>query len=901
MLRYAMVAIIFGVLALANPSLRAQDVPYEKYELPNGMTVILHEDHSLPVATINLWYYVGSKDELARRSGFAHLFEHLMFMGTRRVPGGDFDNIMEAGGGRNNATTSEDRTNYFSVGPANLLETLLWLDADRLQDLGRNMTQEKLDKQREVVRNERRQSYENRPYGQAELRVPELMFPPGHPYHIPVIGTHEDLVAATVEDVQDFFAKYYVPCNASLVVAGDFDPAEIKPAIAKLFGTLPRGSQPIHREAPPVQLDRVVRSTMSDDVQFAKTYMVYHSPAYFQPGDAEMDLIAEILTSGVSSRLYQKLVYQNQLATAVEAHQSSMLLGSLFYIEATAKPGVELEQIEQAIDEVIANFHEHGPTPDEVERHKAGLEYSTVNRLQSVMAKADALNQYEFFFGEPNSFKRDLDRYRNATTDSVGLWARNVLTPDARLILRVLPELSPVDPDPRDERPSLAQQKPFSPPLPEKFELSNGIQVYLFPRHELPLVELRAIFGSGSINEQPDQAGLASLTAEMLDEGAGELGAIEMANALDQLGATLSVRAAQEYTVGRLSVLRRSFEDALRLFGDAVQRPRLERKEWSRVQTLRAEELRREQDDPSAVASRVGMRSFFGDAHPYGRPVRGTPESVAALHLDDVTKFHDTAYTPEKTVLLVAGDLTPDAAKKHLETTFGGWTRRSTPAEQPQLPPPTPRPFRVVLVDKPGAVQTVIRFWLPGPVYGSPERVKLNLLNTILGGSFTSRLNLNLREEHGYTYGAGSQYIMEPDVGYFLAYSNVRADVTGDSLKEFLQEFKSVRGGDVTADEVRKAQANYRTDLVQDYDNLGSVLQSAIKLLRNHRPFDGPAADLKASAGVTQSELNQLASNAIPLEQGVLVLVGDRNTILDQLKELDLPQPIELDVSGEPK
>jgi predicted Zn-dependent peptidase len=269
-----MTASVSLVLLLAAAGLQAQDVKYEKYQLPNGLTVILHEDHRLPVATINLWYYVGSKDEAARRSGFAHLFEHLMFMGTERVPGGEFDEIMEAGGGSNNASTSEDRTNYFSYGPANLLPTLLWLDADRLQGLGRAMNQEKLDKQREVVRNERRQTYENRPYGRAELRISELMFPPGHPYHIPVIGTHEDLLAATVDDVKDFFARYYVPCNLSLVVAGDFEPAAIKPLVARLFGTLPRGSTPVHRDAPPVRLSSVVRSTMSDDVLFAKTVLV---------------------------------------------------------------------------------------------------------------------------------------------------------------------------------------------------------------------------------------------------------------------------------------------------------------------------------------------------------------------------------------------------------------------------------------------------------------------------------------------------------------------------------------------------------------------------------------------------------------------------------------------------
>ena len=391
---------ILAISVLALPA-SGQEIQYEKYELPNGLTVILHEDHSLPVVAINSWYYVGSKDEAVGRSGFAHLFEHLMFMGTRRVPGGNFDTVMEGGGGWNNATTSEDRTNYYSFGPANLLETLLWLDADRLQDLGGEMTQEKLDKQREVVRNERRQSAENRPYGRAELRLHELMFPPGHPYHISVIGTHEDLVAASVEDVKKFFGRFYVPNNMSLVVAGDFDREQVKPVIEKLFGTLPRGSEPVHRSAEPAGMSGVVRNTMSDNVQFAKVYLAYHSPAFFGPGDAEMDLLAAILSSGISSRLYQKLVYENQLATDVRAYQESMLLGSVFNISATARPGVELARVETAIDEVIDELKRVGPTEDELERHRAGIEFGAVNRLQSLLAKADALNRYSFHFTKP--------------------------------------------------------------------------------------------------------------------------------------------------------------------------------------------------------------------------------------------------------------------------------------------------------------------------------------------------------------------------------------------------------------------------------------------------------------------------------------------------------------------
>jgi predicted Zn-dependent peptidase len=406
---------------------------------------------------------------------------------------------------------------------------------------------------------------------------------------------------------------------------------------------------------------------------------------------------------------------------------------------------------------------------------------------------------------------------------------------------------------------------------------------------------------AGANDDGPDAAGLASLTAEMLDEGAGSRGAVEFTQAVDQLGARLSFDASREVTIGSLSVLRRNFEPAIRLLGDAVFSPRFDPAEWKRVQTLAVESLRRQQDEPTAVAGVVGTRSLFGAAHPYGRPVQGTPQSVSALTLEQVRAFHRRSYSPAGAALLVAGDLSADQAKPLLDAVFANWKAAADISPPREIPPCPTTGFRVVLVDKPESVQTVIRFYLPAPAYGTPNRVKLALLNTILGGSFTSRLNQNLREEHGYTYGAGSRYVLEPRVGYFVASSSVQAEVTGAALKEFLTEFTKIRGGDVSAEEAGKAAANYRTDRVKDYENLGSVLDSAVTLLRNGRPFDDPAADLKASQTVTHSDLNQLAKDAIPLEQGVLVLVGDRATIRSQLKDLDLPEPAELTVTGEAK
>jgi zinc protease len=602
-----------AVIAAFGSSLHAQDVRCEKYKLDNGMTVILHQDRSLPVAAINLWYRVGSKDEPVRRSGFAHLFEHLMFMGTERVPGSDFDTIMEAGGGANNATTSSDRTNYFSSGPSSLLPTLLWLDADRLEDLGRTMNQEKLDKQRDVVRNERRQSYENRPYGKADLLVPEMLYPPGHPYHIPVIGTHEDLEAATVADVKDFFAAYYVPNNASLCVAGDFDPGVIKPLIAELFGTIPRGQDPDRRSAGPVRLDGVKRATILDKVQLPMVSLSYHSPATLAEGDAEMDLVASILAEGKTSRLYKRLIYDDKLAAEVSASQWSRQLGSVFQIEILANPGVSLDRIETAVDEEIARFVEKGPSAGELEQRKVTIERRMLESMETIEARADQFNLYEYHWGEPNSFKRDLDRFRNAAAEGVKSWAKRVLTPDARVIIRVLPETPQRTASPRDTRPGPAASPEFKPPTPESFKLANGIPVMLWTKKELPLVEAMVLFRTGEVLSEPASAGAVYLAAAMMDEGAGDRDALQFGDAMQALGADFSTDADHESVRASLAVLKRNFDSAAGLMADALRRPRFDEADWQRVKRLHLEEMKQQEDQPVIVASRVAARLFFGD------------------------------------------------------------------------------------------------------------------------------------------------------------------------------------------------------------------------------------------------------------------------------------------------
>lgn len=881
---------IFLPLFLATLA-SAQTVSYTKFTLSNGMTFILHEDHSAPKVVVNTWFHVGSKDQPEHRSGFAHLFEHLMFMGTKRVPGSEFVMMTEGAGGYNNAATFPDRTKYYNVGPPALLPTFLWLEADRLEELGSNMTQQKVDLQREVVLNERRDR-QNSPYGNATMKMPELLYPQGHPYHYHNIGLEVDLCAATVDDVKNFFATYYVPNNATMVIAGDFDSSKVRPMIDSLFGTLPRGEDPVHRDAPQPKNDSTTRLTMFDQVQYSRILFVWHSPSIYQPGDAELDLAAGVLGNGITSRLYKRLIDQDKIATNVGVFQRSQKLGSTFTVQVTVQNGVPLEQVEKATREVLAEFAQNGPTAEELQRQVAQFAMDRLNNLQSIENIADQMNNYEYYYGEPDSFKRDLDRYRNATAESVRNTASSILTVEPRVVMTVLPQVEKPKASPRDTKPAIGKEAPWVPAAPTKFTLANGIPVLYWQRPSLPLMSLTTQIKYGSNVDSPSQAGLAELTTEMLDQGVNGLGATQFAQALDQLGARFSATATQEATTISLASTEESFAKALALYSDALTRPSFAATEWDRVKRQHLDGLQQSLDDPETLAQRVADWQFFGWTNPYGNPLSGTVETITSLTLDDVRSEHARVYQPAAAVVFAAGSMSVDAVKSELNKALGSWSTTAAAPTVSKITPPPLKPMRVFIVEKPGAVQTVVHFVMPAPSGRDPSHNQLDAIGTILGGTYTSRLNTNLRETKGYTYGAGAGYNTMPSLGYFIAKTKVRTDVTGASLKEFLAEFAKIRKGDITATEVAKASSSMRTIAIDNATTLEGVTFIAAWMNQFGRPYTDVGRDLDEIAAITPEQLNALAKDAIPLENGVLVLVGDKAQILAQLAGLGLPAPV---------
>jgi predicted Zn-dependent peptidase len=896
---------LLALLSVAMPS-NAQDVKYEKYSLPNGMTVILHEDHSLPTATINTWYRVGAQDEPPGRSGFAHLFEHLMFMGTKRVAGNDFDVLMETGGGANNASTDLHRTNYFSWGPSSLLPTLLWLDADRLEDMGLMMNQDKLDKQRDVVRNELRQTVENAPYGKAGEMTFKLLFEPSHPYYYGVIGTHQDLEAANVTNVKDFFSTFYVPSNASLVVAGDFKSAEIKPMIAELFGTIPAGQKVTRKYEMPtepiaVKLSGERRFTCIDKVQLPKVQFTYHSPRAFASGDAEMNLAGEVLAGGKSSRLYKRLVIDEKLAAEVTAMQQGYPLAGVFAIDVLTLPDADLLRVEKLIDEEVDRLIASGPTQEEMDRNKAQYELGAVTSLQNLRTRADKLNEYEYYLGEPNSFKRDLDRYRNATAADVQQWVKQVCT-KGRVVIHVLPEEPERAPSARDTRPGPAAAGEFALPAPAQATLACGAKLLVFTRTDLPIVSVSLVNRHAAWLDAGGKDGLGDLAATMMGEGAGELDALAFGDKLDLLGATFNASCGPESAFASLTTLKRTFGDSLGLFADAIRNPRNEEKDWDRVKSLHLEDLGQEAQNPNAAAARVARQIVFGTGSFMGHSPSGTPTTVEALTLEQIKAAQQAMFDPSRATFLVAGDITPAEAKAALDKAFANWKPSASTFTAVSGAPAAPSTkMRLAIVDRPGAVQTVVRFYAPGVAFSDATRVQRSLLNTILGGSFTSRLNQNLREDHGYTYGARSSFEMNIAAGAFSAGAAVKAEVTGEAVAEFMKEFARIAAGDISENEANKARETQRNDTISSFEGLRGMTGAAATFLLNGMPIDTTVADLAAMQKVTAADLNALAKKAFALDAGVLVLVGDKKLILEEIKNLGLGTPVEYSALGEAK
>src|SRR5882672_7141761 len=699
-----------GTSGAPAASLAAAQIKYEKYTLKNGLEVILSENHRLPLVAVDLWYHVGPANERAGRTGFAHLFEHMMFEGSKHVGPKAHDRYLEAAGASDiNGTTDFDRTNYFETLPSNQLELALWLESDRMGYLPDQLSQANLSNQQDVVRNERRQSLENAPYGVVEEGLFHQLLPKEHPYFAEIIGSHADIQAAKLEDVRKFFKLYYAPNNASLAIVGDFDPDHARELVEKYFGPLKRGEDvpKIKARTPAIASER--RAVIQDNVQLSRVYMAWLTSPIYKPGDAEADLGATILGGGKSSRLYKKLVYEKQIALDVAVTQQSLILGSVFELQATARPGVKPEDLEKAINAELDAFRTGGPTPAELNRARNVLESRIIERLETLGGfggVADRLNAYNHYLGTPDFLAADIGRYENASIAAIQAFVQGQLNSNQRVVVYGVPGkpgLGPDVPTPKAEQKGEAQgggepvnadvawrkdppkAGPASAlhlPVPEQFKLENGLTVFYNERPVLPVVTAALVLRAGSGANPIDRPGLAGMTARMLQQGTATRSATQIADRAADLGATLNSRASTDSSLIATHSLSRSFPDALELLADVALHPSFPKAEIERVRSERLAALVQEKDDPFSVAFRVAAAALYGAHHTYGYPESGTAESVKAISHDDLLHFWQQNYSPNDAALIVSGNIKLALLKPLLEKAFGEWKagKASAPA-----------------------------------------------------------------------------------------------------------------------------------------------------------------------------------------------------------------------------
>jgi zinc protease len=897
----------------AGADLSVPTIKFEKYTLANGLVVLLSEDHRLPLVSTNIWYHVGPANEIAGRTGFAHLFEHMMFEGSKHIPGNAHIRFLEAAGASDlNGTTDFDRTNYFETLPSNQLELALWLESDRMGYLPDKLDQASLTNQQDVVRNERRQNIENSPYGIVEEGVFHLLFPKSHPYHADVMGSHADIQAAKLEDVRNFFKLYYAPNNASLAIVGDFDSAQAKEYVEKYFGPLKRGA-PVPKIAavtPPIAAER--RAVIHDQVELPRVYMAWLTPPIFKAGDSDADLASAILGGGKSSRLYKKLVYDKQIALDVSASQQSLTLGSVFEIVVTARPGHTASEMEKAVDEELAVFRKSGPTQVELDRARNGIETEMIQgleRLGGFGGVADRLNQYNHYLGSPDYFQRDVHRYEAETTDLVRAFAQEKLKPTARVVVYGIPgkpDLGPDVPTPknlqkgkstggesvnadaawRENPPPAGPAHELNLPLPDIFKLSNGLTVYYHYRAGLPVAAATLVFKTGSGANPVDKPGLASFTSNMLQQGTQVRNATQIADEAALLGTTLSSNASMDASSVGSSSLTKNFPGVLDLISDVVLHPTFPPDEVERRRASRLAALTDARSDPETVVARAGVAALFGPNSPFGYDNSGTEASIKVMTRDDMVNFWKSNYVPNNAALVVSGNIPVDDLKALAENKFGAWKAGET--SQPNIGALESTKAKIVIVDRPGAQQTMVRLLEMGVDRATPDYPALEVMNSELGGLFSSRINLNLREEHGYTYGAGSSFVYRRSLGYFAVGGGMRTDVTVPAVTEILKEIRRMMDTPMKPEELSLAKDSQSRSLPGMFETNNGEAGALSEIFVYNLARDYFSTLPERLNAVTAEDAQTAAKKYLHPDQLILVCVGDRAKIEPELMKLDL-------------
>ncbi len=903
---FAILFLVMGLVANSSTQTKTKeiDIPYERFVLDNGLTVIVHEDHKAPIVAINTWYHVGSKNEKPGKTGFAHLFEHLMFGGSEHAQGRYIDAMERIGATDLNGTTNPDRTNYFENVPTSAVDFTLWMESDRMGHLLGALDQKTLDLQRGVVQNEKRQG-ENQPYGVTRQLLAQNTYPAGHPYSWTTIGDMADLDAASMKDVQEWFKTYYGPSNVTIVIAGDIDVKTAREKVTKYFGDIPAGPPVAHQQVWIAKMSGTHRQVVQDRVPQARIYKVWNVP---EIGNAEADyleLVSDCLSNGKSSRFYKRLVYEDQIATDATTFVDSREIGSQFYVRATARPGQSIPQVEKALDEELARFLKNGPTPEEMQRVKTQYEAELIRGIERIGGfggKSDRLAESQVFRGSPDAYKVSLKRVQNATAEDLRAAANKWLS-DGVYILEVDPfpdyKTASTGAD-RTKAPDTGTPPELKLPKLQRATLSNGLKVILAERHEVPLVNFTLAADAGFASDASTAPGTANLAMVVLTDGTRTRNALQFSDELETLGATLTGSSNIDLSFVSLSALSSKLDPSLDLFADVILHPSYPENDVAREKKLVSDRIEREQNTANTIGLRILPSLLYGPGHPYGNPITGTgtKESVAKLTREDLVKFHDTWLRPNNSTLIIVGDTTMKEITPKLEKLFADWKSGSIPAKDVKTVPVASKSV-VYLIDKPGAQQSVIVAGVLAPPRANPQEIAIEAMNDGLGGMFGSRLNMNLREDKHWSYGVGTRIRDARSQRPFYAFAPVQTDKTKESLVEINKELRGIVGDrPVSEDELAKVQANETLMLPGSRETIDALGASIVNLVQFGLPDDYYETYAGKVRALKIPEITVAAKEVVRPDNLTWIVVGDRARIEAGVRELNLGEFHLMDANG---
>lgn len=894
-------------------------IPFRKYQLANGLIVILHEDHSDPLVTVDVTYHVGSARELEGRSGFAHLFEHMMFQGSENVADEQHFKTVTEAGGTLNGTTNTDRTNYFETVPSNQLEKMLWLESDRMGFFLPALTEQKFEVQRETVKNERAQRIDNQPYGQMGERFNQAFYPEGHPYSWPVIGWPDDLNRADLNDVKQFFERWYSPNNATLTIGGDFNEAQTLRWVDKYFGELPRGPEVDSPKKALVTLDKTRYLSMEDRVYLPLLRIAFPTVYARHPDEAPLDLLANILGGGKTSLLYKNLVKSGYAVQAGVNHPCQEL-ACQFTLYAVANPDKEenLGDLEKRILASIQEFEKRGVTQEDLDKVKVQFEASTIFGLQSVSGKVSTLAYNQTFSGEPDMIASDLKRYANVTRADVMRVFDTYIKNKPMVVMSVVPMggealIAKPDtfvPEPEDIAADVIKGDVFRQPVKSSFDrtkmppagpalvlktpviwkhkLANGIQVVGTQSNETPTIELMIYLNGGHRLVDVNKAGLANLTASMMNESSTLRSSEELTQALEMLGSQVSFGASDYQSYVQVSCLTSRLDETLSIVEEKLFHPGFKDADFNRVKVQLLKSLQHMQSEPSYLAKTAFSQILFGDKNALGVDATGTISTIKNITLDDVKAFYREQYTANNAQFVTVGNL----PQTELIPKLVGFTQWKGALSV--LPPlgslPSLKGGMVYIVDKPGAAQSVIKIGKRALPYDATGLFfKSNLMNYPLGGAFNSRINLNLREDKGYSYGARSFFDGGVEQGVFQATTSVRADVTAQSLRELIKEISRYHQSGMTDKELSFMRNSISQSEALDYETPYQKASFMRLIQRYHLDEDFTVKQSDIIKTISKESLNKLASQELALDDMIILIVGDKTKVEASIRELGYP------------